>query len=112
MNKKPKKTASIPGPIKVNFQLSDFIPSVYSQHSLLQTGPDEVIISFFEANFPVMIVPTQQAIERVQKQGIDAECVARVVMSKNRFLEFAKAVAEIAKGIEESSNADNRSDQS
>lgn len=98
----------MPGPLNVNFHRAEFIPSTYAQHVLLQTGPDEVIISFYEADFPILLSPTDQDVERIKKQGIDAECVARVVMPKGRFLEVAKAFNHIAEGIRESHNADNK----
>jgi hypothetical protein len=76
--------------------MSNFVPSVYAQFMAIQPTPDGVLLSFFEAVPPIIQDTTPEVLEELKRQGVKAECVARITVSKNRFLEFAKVVKDVS----------------
>ncbi|MCI0389135.1 MAG: hypothetical protein MOB07_10285 [Acidobacteria bacterium] len=82
--------------VPVRLQVSEFVPSVVAQHITLQSTTGSVIIAFYEANPPVMLNPTPDSLERFQKEGFTAECVARISVSPSVFLSFADVFTKVA----------------
>lgn len=95
-------------PIRMN--MSTVLPSVYAHHIAVQTSVDEVVVSFFEVFMPLNI-SGQEELEAIQRAGVPAECVARVTVSRRRFLEFASLLSNIAEQLKESNNAERGEDE-
>jgi hypothetical protein len=94
------KTASVDEvQVKINFNMTGFIPSVVAQHLTLQRTPGNIVLSFYETNQPIMINPTPEQVEALKKQGITAECVARVSVPVIQFPSFAKVIADLAEQL-------------
>ncbi|MGH9755071.1 MAG: hypothetical protein ACREA2_20020 [Blastocatellia bacterium] len=90
--------------------MSDVLPSVYAQHMAIQTGADEVVLSSFEV-FPPLNISGPEELEAIRQEGVPAECVARVTVSKKRFIEFANLYHNIAEQLKEMINAERGDDK-
>lgn len=107
-----KKTFVLEGQINlpIRLNMSDVLPSVYAHHVAIQTSADEVVLSFFEVFMPFNISGHEE-FEALQKAGVPAECVARVTISKKRFVEFASLFNNIAEQLKEANNAERGEDK-
>jgi len=98
--------------VPLHFEMSAFIPSVVAHHLSIQGTPDNVLIGFYEIEFPVLLSPTPEAVEKLKEEGYAAECVARVAIPNSRFKEFALVMAQVAgilpkqEGSEEDANSE------
>lgn len=80
----------------LHFEMSNFIPSVLAHHLSVQGTPDNVLVGFYEIEFPILLNPTPEAIEKLRQEGYIAECVARIAIPNSRFQEFARVLAQAA----------------
>jgi hypothetical protein len=102
--------------LKINFRIPGRMPSVYAHHLLVHPGENEVSISFFEVVPPLMTADTREdQIKLLQETGLIADCVSRVLVSKNRFPSFVNAMQQVLEQITaeettEETNADNSGD--
>jgi hypothetical protein len=79
-NQEDQETNSISLP--VNWHFPENLQSRYANLFLAQTGQFEVIISFFEAQLPILLGQTEENKTILEQQGsIKAECVSKVVLS-------------------------------
>lgn len=78
----------------VNLRLSSRTPAIYAQLMTVTPSADEVILSFFEVQSPV--IQTPEVLEQIKATGLQAECVARIAVAPRRFLEFAQKITEVA----------------
>ncbi len=87
--------------VQMNFRIPGRMPGVYAHHMLVQPGPYEVTLSFFEVIPPVMLPGQSQEdnVKQLQETGLVAECVARVIIPNPRFAGFANAMQEIVTRI-------------
>ncbi len=87
-------------------------PSVYASHFFVQETPDEIILSFYEVNQPLITKDREkEMIDEIRITGITAECVARVVVAKHKFPSFLPPIQEIVDRITgKHENAGNRTD--
>ena len=81
--------------ISINFNLPIEMSSVYATNMLVQAGEDEVTLSFFEAQPPLLQGTPEENLAILKAQGVRADCVARVTISKNRFGNFVNAMKQI-----------------
>jgi hypothetical protein len=66
----------------------DDLVSGYATNMLVQTGENELYVSFFEAPPPVLLAP-----EDVKSlESVKAECIARVVISPDRMPKFIEVL--------------------
>ncbi|MBA3631495.1 MAG: hypothetical protein H0W58_01590 [Acidobacteria bacterium] len=87
----------------LNFRIPTRMPSVYAHHLFIQDSETEVLLSFFEVIPPIIMQDAgamEERIKMLQEAGINAECVARITVSKHRFIEFAKAIETIKENLE------------
>ena len=77
-------------------------PAFYVQHLAVSPTSDEVILSFFEVQPPLDHSP--EALEQLKKTGLIADCVARIAVTPQRFVEFARLMSEMAKVYPNSPN--------
>lgn len=82
--------------VPLYFEMNGFLPAVMAQHMAIQGTPDNIIVSFYEANPPIVFEPSPEAIERLKQEGYTAECVARIAIPNSRFKDFANIFAQVA----------------
>lgn len=122
MSEKEEKSSGSPETvnIKVNFRIPTRMPGLYAHHMLVQPGEQEVTISFFEVIPPLFQGDNEEQLKKIQEVGLTAECIARIIVSNNRFPGFAAAMQQVVVQIsselqEETENAsasrDNQQDQ-
>ena len=86
--------------VSVNWHIPTGLASRYAHHMLVQATEFEVTLSFFELKPPVILGDTPpELIKDILKQGVLAECVARVTIAKARYPEFLKAFTSAVSGI-------------
>jgi hypothetical protein len=88
----PQEEVDVP----IRFQMTKFIPSVVAQHVTIQGTTGNVLVSFYEANPPVMFNPTPESLEALQEDGIIVECVARISIPTALFPGIADVFSQIA----------------
>lgn len=96
-----KETESDEVQVRLNFRIPPRMPSVYAHHMLLQQGEFEIILSFFEVIPPMITekLPEADRLKFLQEVGVTAECVARVIIAKDRFPGFAAALQQLVDQI-------------
>lgn len=68
--------------------------SRYAQHLIVQRSQFEVVLSFFEVVPPVLLgTPEEQ--KELLKNGVRADCVARIIVANNRYSDFVRAMSSI-----------------
>jgi hypothetical protein len=77
--------------IPLLFNVPIGLSSRYAHHLLVQTTENETILSFFEV-IPPLVSGTPAEIKEKLKDGIRADCVARVTIARSRLPEFVKAM--------------------
>jgi len=81
--------------IPVEVQVPPGVVSRYATNLVIQRNGPEYIISFFEIRPPVFVgTPAEQRAQIEKLETIQAECVARVVVSAERMREFAQTFAD------------------
>src|SRR5260221_11668649 len=83
---------------KVNFVKTGLIPSLSAHHMIVQEDETDVVVSFFELVLPVIPADVElrkQAIEELETNGVNAECVARIRIAKHRYGNFVKILSDI-----------------
>lgn len=71
--------------------------TLYANQMMVQEDESDIILSFFETLPPVIPPETTartQAIEQLQTNGLEAECVAKIRIGKHRFSGFVKVLSE------------------
>jgi hypothetical protein len=77
--------------IPLRFNIPSGMTSRYAHHMLVQPGEHEVTLSFFEIFPPLLLGSPEEQKEILKKEGVKAECVARVTIAKARYFGFVKA---------------------
>ena len=86
--------------VKVNFRVPSRMPSVYAHHLLINPGLLEVSLSFFEVAPPIAVGDNQEdQLKLLRETGLNADCVARIIVAKARFPSFVSAMQQIAAQI-------------
>lgn len=75
---------------QINYKYSRDVPTVYVNNVLLQRLEHEYVLSFFEGLPLIESRDVDAYRERIVNEGIDAECVARVVMTPTFLLKLAE----------------------
>ncbi len=74
--------------IPMVWKLPDDLLSGYATNMLVQTGEQELFISFFEIQHPVMLVP-----EDINKlESVNLECIAKIVITPERLATFIEVL--------------------
>ncbi len=80
--------------IPINFRYSNNAPLQYANHSTVHVGEHEIVISFFQSTVSIeRAADGEEYLNRLRENGVDAECVARIVVSKS----FYQALTELLK---------------
>ncbi len=90
--------------VKLSFRVPQRMPAVYAHHMMIQPGEQEVLLSFFEVIPPPAFAQDEEQVKKLQEIGVVAECVARIIIARDRFPSFARAMQDILKAVETQSN--------
>ena len=84
--------------VPLNWHIPVGLSSKYAQHMLVQASEFEVTLSFFELKPPVILstMPLEEQ-KKILRQGITAECVARITVARARYSDFLKAMMGVMK---------------
>lgn len=86
--------------VSVNWHIPTGLASRYAHHMLVQATEFEVTLSFFELKPPVILGDTPpEVVKDILKQGVLAECIARVTIAKARYPEFLQAFTSVVSAI-------------
>jgi len=93
-NKKKDAQGSPVGiPVRLNMQNTDNIRSRYATNLVVQVTEYEIMLSFFEAQAPILLGTPDENVETLSKIGsVPAECVSKVVISSGRLKDFIQAM--------------------
>ena len=89
------KEEDLNAPIPLHFNIPPGISARYAHHMIVQRAENEVTLSFFEVMAPPLIgIPPEEQVAILRRDGVRADCVARVVISRTRLNDFLKALEE------------------
>src|SRR5215216_2408009 len=86
--KRPQKKLADGREIPINWYFPDDLVSGYATNILVQAGPEEFYVSFFEAPPPVIMRP--EDVEKINE--VEAECIARIVINPRRMGDFIRVL--------------------
>lgn len=90
--KKPERSVDLAGTeVPVMFHIPVGLAGRYAHHLIVQGSDQEVTLSFFEAQSPILLGTSEEQ-KAILEKGIRAECVSRIIISKARFPEFLKVM--------------------
>lgn len=78
--------------VPVQWHFPEHVESRYATNLLVQHGPHEFTISFFEAQPPILLTEDDRKRAATKIQSVRANCVARVVVSVERMPEFVEVL--------------------
>jgi uncharacterized protein YaaW (UPF0174 family) len=81
---------SEPPVASINFKHSNNVPLQYANHAAVSIAEHEVVISFFQSAIAFERQTDGEQINRLLENGIDAECIARIVVSKSFYTLLAE----------------------
>ena len=96
MTDEAKKIALENTEVPLNFRLLGRMPSVFANNLLIQANSESVLVSFFETILPPKLELTPEDIQELKEVGILAECVARITMPPQAFIQAAEAMGRVA----------------
>jgi len=87
--------------LQISFNVPIEMPSVYATNIVLQQMEYEVLVSFYEIQPPLLLPESNEAenLAILKKTGMRADCVAKVIISKERFGAFADVMRQLAATI-------------
>ena len=78
----------------LHFNIPMSLSGRYAQQLMVQPVENEVVLSFFEVVPPIMLGTPEERMAVLAK-GVQAICVARIVIANNRYPDFVRAMTEI-----------------
>jgi hypothetical protein len=96
--KQPKKVEVEAKAVRINFNMPVDMPSVYATNILLQKMEHEVLVSFYEVQPPIFLNEANQSenAKILERSGVRADCVAKVIIANERFAAFADVMKKLA----------------
>ena len=68
--------------LRVDWVFPENIQSRYANNVLVQIGPHEFVISFFEMQLPMLLGTPEENKEKLEEmESIRAECVSKIILS-------------------------------
>ena|SRR5947209_19481006 len=93
MSEEEQKRNSVGLTLPVEWHVSENIQSRYATNIVVQPIQHEFVISYFEAQPPIILGTSEENRAKYQELGaIRAECVARVIVAAERLPEFIEAM--------------------
>lgn len=103
MAKRPikPKTPTQDDQLQISFNVPIEMPSVFATNILVQQMEHEVLVSFYEIQPPLLLPGSNEAenLAILKKTGMRADCVAKVIIAKQRFGAFADVMKQFATAI-------------
>jgi hypothetical protein len=82
-------------PVPLEFCVSDELVSRYATNFVVQHTENEFILSFFEAEVPILLGTAEENLAQLQSIGsVKAHCVARIIVSPNRMADLLRIMGE------------------
>ena len=87
--------------VQISFNVPIEMPSVYATNIVLQQMEYEVLVSFYEIQPPLLLAGSNEAenLAILKKTGMRADCVAKIIISKQRFGAFVDVMKQLATTI-------------
>ena len=79
-------------PVPVNWHVSETIHNQYVHQVIVQPGPNEVTLFFFETHIPPYVGSPEANREYLQSQSVRFECVGKFVVAPQFIPEVIKAL--------------------
>lgn len=92
---KPAQNENLP----IRHRILGRMPSLYVHNLVIQTLPEAITISFFETILPPKVELQKEDLDQLREVGLLSECVARITMSPNAFLDAADAMHRVATNL-------------
>jgi hypothetical protein len=97
MSKKAEKKGELP----ILWNVDKGIATRHATNMVIQASPHEVLLSFFEALPPILIGSPAEVQEQLAKMpGLEAHCVARIVVAPGRLKEFVQILSQTVEQME------------
>ena len=78
MNQERQQGITLP----IKWNIPDDIQSRYANNVLVQSGPYEIVISFFETQYPLLAGSPEENKAQLEQLGVvQANCVSRIIVS-------------------------------
>jgi hypothetical protein len=90
MTQEPEDRAVMQLPI--HWLIPENISSRYANNIVIQHTEDEFVLSFFEIHPPLMLGLSEEVSEEQLPDAVEAECVARIIVSRNKIESFIEAL--------------------
>jgi hypothetical protein len=79
--------------VPVDWHIPEGYPRPYASNMFAQAGEYEIILSFFQANLPLLTgTPEENKAKLEQIESISAECVSRVIVNPELVPKIIKAL--------------------
>lgn len=67
--------------LQIDWHVPEGVQSRYANNTLVQAGPSEIVISFFEMQLPMLLGTPEENKGKLEETGkIRAECVSKVII--------------------------------
>jgi len=82
-------------PVPLEFCVPDNLASHYATNFVVQHTENEFLLSFFEAEVPILLGTPEENLAKLKSIGsVKARCVARIIVSPNRMAELLRIMRE------------------
>ncbi len=79
--------------VSVQFHTDPNLPTLYATNFTVQHTDHEFVVSFYEARPPLLLGTPEEVAAQLQKVGaIQANCVARIVVTPGRMTDFVEVL--------------------
>lgn len=79
--------------VPVRWNISENIVARYATNMVIQQLENEVLISFFEIKPPIILGSPEQIQKQLEELGsVNADCVAQIIVAKNKMPNFIEAL--------------------
>ena len=90
----------VPREVPLQFTVDRSIATKHTTNLVIQSSEQEILLSFFEAVPPIIVGSPQQIEEALKKAtSLEAQCVARLVVTPSKFAEFVQILNQALTGI-------------
>jgi hypothetical protein len=88
--------------LRIEWEVPPGMPAAYANNLVVQHAPTEFVLSFFQIIVPIIVGEPEEVAQRLQAIGtVRPECVARVVVPKEKMKEFVTLMQKNLDGLPE-----------
>jgi len=89
----PERKQPVGVPLRIDWHFPEGIQSRYADNVLVQTGQHDIVISFFEAQIPILLGQPEENKKQLEELGtIRVDCVSKIVVSPDLIPIIMKAL--------------------